>query len=139
MRSKPLFVYVLEAAGPQGQVEHTYLGLSSNPLRRTLCHNRERGLGSACKTTRPVAPRWRLRLVTGPFYAGSRVFYDAWRNDTRKADTETKLAYGVRSAQQYYARGLRVWSPTPKSVMRRVRATRVSLRGADARVVCRRE
>lgn len=139
MRPRPLFVYALEAKGPLGQVEHTYLGLSSNPLRRALCHNRERGLGSACKTTRPVAPRWRLRVVIGPFYAGSRVFHDTWRNDTRKADADTKLAYGVQWAQQYCARGMRLWSPTPKIVMQRTARASVTTRGVDARIVCLRE
>jgi hypothetical protein len=121
VRTRPLFVYLLEVPALDGSVAASYIGLGSNPLRRTLCHNRLHGLGSSCKTTRLAAPKWRLRLVVGPFYRGARRFHDAWRHETRKLGPEQRLHVGWRQAQPYLTRGLRLWSPHPQRLRRRLR------------------
>ncbi len=104
-RTTPLFVYLMTADGTPR------IGISANPLRRVMSHNRSPGVPAGSKSTRPGAPNWRLDMVVGPFYRGARQFHAQWREHSRKL--RSRLVFGCLQALIYADKGLRLWMRNP--------------------------
>lgn len=94
----PLFAYLMTAPGSHRRQTGTYIGLSSNPIRRLKCQNRE--LPAGAKSTRGCAPNWRLELVIGPFHRGGDQFVQSWRRNSRKPNG--RLVHGVFKVSDRY-------------------------------------
>jgi hypothetical protein len=105
-RSSPLFVYLMSS-----QKGSPYIGIAGNPTYRVRCHNREKGCAAGAKSTRMGAPRWKLRLVIGPFFRGSKMFHKQWRKESRGLGC--RITQGFLKFILHMHTGLRLWADYP--------------------------
>lgn len=83
----PLFLFMAitsEEGIARGVRVPSYLGVSSNPLKRIEELNGTEGFPPANRVAKKGAPYWILKLVIGPFVQGARQLADDWANQSRK-------------------------------------------------------
>jgi hypothetical protein len=110
------YVYLI-ANDFSGTQTHTYIGASSNPLRRLREQNRLPGYSGGAKTTRAGAPRWFLVMVIGPFASGATRFKALWRARARIFERRVAVGYHLYKRLARRSRSLYVYAVRPSFVM----------------------
>lgn len=83
----PLFLFMAvtnEEGLRQGVNVPSYLGVSSNPVKRIEELNGKDEVPAANRVARKGAPYWMLKMVIGPFAKGARQLAKDWASRSRK-------------------------------------------------------